>query len=134
MTGGELLPTRLLRNQTGNEHKGPYLGETTASEQVQSSKLKMVTGFGISSRSLKLLPPTLPLKVIYSPFSQVLPSPQSSDFFLKRPAHTELCGKRQLLTDPLAKALASKTHLNSRHLVISFCRCITSYNRFWSCR
>lgn len=55
-------------------------------------------------------------------------------FLFKRLGLKELCRIKQLLTDHLVKALSSKTHLNSRHLVISFCRCITSYNRFWSCR
>ena len=73
-------------------------------------------------------------KCIYSSFPQILQSPSTSDSFLKKLAHTELWRKRQLPADHHAKALCFKTHLNSRHLVISFCRCITSYNRFWSCR
>lgn len=135
MTGGELLPHKAAQKSNWKRMQRPLLGRDNCFWPGAELKTqKGQTGFGVSLCSLNRLPPIFPLKVIYSPFSQVLQSPQSSDFFLKRQAHTELCRNTQLPTDHLAEALFSKTHLNSRHLVISFCRCITSYNRFWSCR
>lgn len=62
------------------------------------------TGSWGSLCGLKLLLPIRPRKAVYSPFSPILQSPNSSDFFLKRLAHTKLCRKKQLPTDHLCQS------------------------------